>query len=49
MTRRMDGLQPQMTNDEHVAVLQAKVCERRWAVAVHDHGHVQLLGELARG
>ena len=43
----MQGLEPQLADDQHVPIVEPDVGERRWAQAVHDHRRAERLAQLA--
>ena len=49
VTRRVDDLQAQVADREHVAVVDAQRRVRRRGERVHDDGHVEPRRELVRG
>src|SRR3546814_10902274 len=49
VSRRMERVEPQLAHDEHVAIVQPHVGERRRAEAVHDDRGLQGPAEFAAG
>ncbi len=48
MSRRVEHLQPQGSDGQHLAVVQPQIHERRGTRAMHGNGNVQSAGNLSR-